>query len=89
MDAISEGIAERVVFDYAYLMHQQISTTEITATQWVWDSPTSQDQVAASRRITETRKTRIAATPFGFGLKHEDLTPMQKSLLGALALSMD
>lgn len=88
MDAVSDGIADRVVFEYAYLMHEEKHEMTHECTQYVWTSPSTTGPVSAYRRETEVRKSRIVASPFGFGLKHEDLTPRQAGILGALGLTM-
>lgn len=86
MDAVSDGIADRVVFDYAYLMFEETYTLHQTGTQFVYTSPTSTGPVRSHRLMTETRKSRIAASPFGFGLKKADLSDRQLGILAALAL---
>jgi len=88
MDAISPGITDNVVFDYAYLMYEIEYGLEQVGTQYVFTSPTSTGPVSATRQFYEARKTRIAASPFGFGLKHADLNPKQLAILAALGLTM-
>lgn len=87
MDAISDGIADRVVFEYAYLMFEEEYTLRSRGTQYVFTGPFSTSRVSAQRLFTQTRKSRIGASPFGFGLKQQDLTPNQLGIMGALGLS--
>ena len=91
-DAVSGGIADRVVFDYAYIMRSVEHHLKQEATQNVWSDS---DYVASHgstvmrsfRQFDEIQKTRIPASPFGFGLNHSDLTLRQLGILGALGLS--
>lgn len=89
-EAISSGIAELVVFDYAYIMRTDTYELHQRGTQWVCTNPNGSGgwtEVASFRELNEVVKTRYAATPFGFGLKHSDLTIRQIGILGALGAS--
>jgi len=91
-DAVSSGIADKVVFDYAYLMHEYETHVISYATQYICTSVatgsgTKHEMVTAFREQNESRKTRVAASPFGFGLSQESLTPNQLGILGALGYS--
>lgn len=90
----SNGIADLVI-DYAYVMsHYKKETTYDMLTGKVdgIDSFTgSRYPDLVPRRFTfktvEESKTRVAASPFGFGLQIGDLSDRQFAILGALALS--
>lgn len=89
LDAVSPGVEERLICEYAYLMqsHETI-TTEHSTQYMVSDHNWSQyEKVDATRTRREIIKIRRAASPFGFGLNKEDFTPYQLSIMGALGLT--
>lgn len=88
ISAVSPGVADRLIADYAFLM----STLEWSATSTVSqvvrttsNGPTSRIYSKATR--TRTIKMRVAASPFGFGFTQNDLSAHQVSILGALGIS--
>ncbi len=86
-DAVSSNIADRVVFDYAYVMHHEEAQHKQYSEQGIFVSKSKGGRVGSLRVKTQVRKTRIKATPLGFGLSQESLTPFQVSILGALGYS--
>jgi hypothetical protein len=89
-EAASSQIAERVVFEYAYVMRQVEVGSAKKGTQYVRIAKLNSIPGRAVSSTCETRhvvKTRVRATPLGFGLSKEDLSPFQTSILGALGLS--
>jgi hypothetical protein len=86
-DAVSGNIADRVHFSYAYLMFESTEELKDIATQFVYLGPTKTGKVTAVRHRFDTRKSRVGASPFGWGLSQESLTPVQASILGALGAS--
>jgi len=86
-EALSGGIADRIVFDYAYVMRKVVHDRRIWAHQYMYFSATNTGMVTATYSKVGTLKSRVGASPFGFGLKEQDLTPAQWGILGALGLS--
>jgi hypothetical protein len=88
-DAISPNIADYVVFDYAYVMHHKEYHAFQTETQWVCVNLAGTEfrQVPSVTQWSKNRKSRITASPLGFGFKEADLTVQQMGILGALGLS--
>lgn len=68
--------------DYAYCMAETSTTTH-----WSWVGPYFGSEIRTSCTKYVRTKQRIRATPFGFGLKPEDLTPSQLAILAALGIS--
>jgi len=85
LDSVSPGVADRVWFEYAYVM----------ATENYWDKSTYEFHYYSSKsgaargtsfmQISRTSKVRSPATPFGWGLATPSLHQM--SILGALGYS--
>lgn len=87
VQAVSPGVADKLICDYAYLMRTIEYAFDTTATISIRNGPNTYKHVSCRRRVWQTRKVRVEATPFGFGVKQTDLTPNQLSILGALGLS--
>ena len=76
-----------LVMPYGYLM--ETATAEITyeLRGRIYDySKRAFVSHVMKQVLTTTDKTRIRATPFGFGLKDTDLTPRQQAIAAALAI---
>lgn len=91
MKAISPGVADLLICDYAYLMREK-TWTESTEARMRYGvrkvGNTVQSGLLSSTLETKrTLKMRVAASPFGFGIKNESLNPKQVAILGALGLS--
>jgi hypothetical protein len=87
ISAISPGIADRVIFEYAFVMRQLQKRRREQCTQYMYISTTETRRVFANRERFDILKTRIAASPFGFGLDEDGLSPSQWGILGALGAS--
>lgn len=91
MDAVSGGVEDRLICDYAYVMHHQIWTESKTEYQTVFSNANYPDwsasRVSATQTVTVEYKTRAAATVVGFGYNKDNLSPFQQSIIGALGLS--
>jgi hypothetical protein len=82
------GVADRVAAEYFYLIQEVnfTQTVEVTGTYFpnIGDDPAAFTTLAI-RNVHSYH--RIAGSPFGFGLKQNDLTLGQLSILGALGMS--
>jgi hypothetical protein len=85
--ALSNGLADRVIFDYAYVMRTKVSSLKTECTQQVYSSPTNKRVVKATRIRQATLKSRFQANRFGFGFTEGDLSLTQWGILGALGAS--
>jgi hypothetical protein len=83
-DAVSPGVADRCVFEYAYLMHYEDDHHKQYSEQGIYVTKTKTGRISAVRLKSAFRQSRIRATPLGFGLKNGDLSPLQWSILGAI-----
>jgi len=88
---ISAYTSDGVVMQYGYLMREQEIRKEIFFPRGVWKrtgtstwSPTSDPFTVT---LTSHSKTRVKASPFGFGLNPETFTERQWAILLALGLS--
>jgi hypothetical protein len=88
-DAISSGVEERFIADYFYVM-REVSYTDYhqcsfdVYTNW---TASSTERIDCTWETTVTQKHRTVASPFGFGLTDDSLSPLQLGILGALGLS--
>lgn len=89
MEAISPGVADNLVADYAYLMRHTtyLNRLDITQTTVSGMKATQQQKVHVNWERTMDIKSRVTASPFGFGVKQTDLSVKQLAILGALGLS--
>lgn len=92
VQAMSPGVSDRLVADYCYVMSETKWVTHTIGTQYVLTSQDANKKpvgspVTASARKTYTLKMRVQGSPFGFGVKQSNLSPMQLSILGAVGLS--
>lgn len=82
LDNISNpGLAENLAAKYAYVMGETRCELDLTV-RLNTISP-----VTAIFNYSLSRKVRMEANPFGFGLTWEGLTPKQWSILGALGIT--
>lgn len=86
MKSVSGGVADRYIADYCFLM-RSIEYEYNTRSKIYLDTKDGPKPAYFERRTLQFRKTRITASPFGFGVKQTDLSPFQVSILGALGLS--
>lgn len=82
---LDTDVAERLVNNYAYIMRHVEVGAKLTASGQFWTGPTTKQTLTSSVSSYHSRKQRVAASPFGFRLKNEDLSPFQLNVLGALA----
>lgn len=88
MEAASEGVADKTVIDYAYIMVEDYSETHAICTQSICASSAGASQTVQAFRDNEhSRKARVHASPFGWGLTDGDLSVYQIAILGALGAS--
>lgn len=90
VQAISPGVADRLAADYAYSMktEQWTETREANSVfQGALANNTKYVEAVCYSSVVDTCKRRRRASPFGWGVKQESLTPKQLAILGALGLS--
>lgn len=81
---ISSKLAYGSVIRYAYIMEEVISHRSYVADGFV---DTGGATHSLSARFKRTVKTRLPASPFGFGLHESELDAQQWAILGALGIS--
>lgn len=89
---ISAITADGLVMQYGYMMRHTTVEKEISFPLGLaWRSTTSgyagQERVPLVIRMDYERKTRVHASPFGFGLSPESFTDSQWAILAALGIS--
>lgn len=91
IQATSAGVADNLVCNYAFVMSTVGQRTTVDATQYITPGQPKVGlpsiPVNAVTTWDHSVKTRVASTPFGFGVTQESLTPHQLGILGALGLS--
>lgn len=90
LQAISGGVADRLAADYCYLMRtftRQNVTSFNLVTHAVSNPLGPKNFVDGSLKSRSIIKMRVVASPFGFGVLQQNLTPRQWGILGALGLS--
>lgn len=93
ISAISPGVTDRLIADYAYLMRTESSNMNTVGEQYVTTGSRSVGTANSTGRATATcvttyvTKIRVVASPFGFGVKQGSLTPRQVAIMGAIGLS--
>lgn len=87
VQATSGGVGDRLAADYCYLMRTIVYKYESSARLGLRKKGGGTQYSYPTRTHTFTWKIRVEATPFGFGFRQSDLSPMQLTILGALGLS--
>lgn len=89
MQAVSSGVADNLVAKYCYLMKTKTWSHETACSQSIRTSANGSQGKTVTAVTTETwvTKTRVAASPFGFGIKQNSLNAKQIAIMGALGLS--
>ena len=90
MGNISAIIADGLVMQYAYIMQETSIRQEITLPRGLKTRQTSGmifDNTPYTMMRHYTRKTRVKASPFGFGLTPEMFSSQQWAILAALGIS--
>jgi len=82
------GVADRVAAEYFYLIQEvrYVQTAEVSGTYFSSVGDDASTFMTLAVRDTQSYH-RIKGNPFGFGLKEEDLSLSQLSILGALGMS--
>jgi hypothetical protein len=88
-DNLSRGVEDRLIAEYFYLMHERTWKSVTDASQWVYvDEQRTQPKLITARIETVwTIKARTVGSPFGVGVRYDDLTANQLSILSALGIS--
>ena len=89
---ISALTGDGLVIQYAYLMRETHIEKQIHFPAGVWYRATSSGTWVSNRvpltvELNYTRKRRVAASPFGFGLSPESFSDSQWAILAALGIS--
>jgi hypothetical protein len=94
---LSDHAAENLTADYAYVMRTKgTSTYSVASLEFPGTTPTHESagwnhipggSISAMTVKSQTEKARLPATPYGFGLTYDGLSPYQMSILAALAIS--
>lgn len=74
---------------YGYVMCEDSWSEEVSGDLgpgYYWTRG-DQSRVPVSSKVTHARKRRLKATPFGFSVRFEELSALQKAILTALGLS--
>lgn len=94
MNAVSPGVEDRIIFDYAYVMTTTIKSSSKACSQLYYNSTVTNDgpkstigRADAYSEASWTYKVRSCASLFGWGFSNESLTDHQMGILGALGLS--
>lgn len=85
----SGGVEDRMSADYAYVMCKKWYMRKSWATGQFYGGNSEDSKIGVSsetQKYTEN-KVRVAASPFGFALKDNELSLTQNAILGALGLS--
>lgn len=82
MDNLSYNAAENLVADYAFIMGSYLKIRYLTAI----DEYSDGSVLSASLELRNSLKVRNPASPFGFGIKREDLNGSQLAILTSLGL---
>lgn len=79
---ISSTMFDNLAAKYAYVMGTTVQNVKFTGCNNYKNTP-----VTCTWNASFTRKSRVAASPFGFGLAGADFSARQWSILGALGLT--
>jgi len=84
MRSLSLFSRDGLVLQYGYLMEHRVETvtTSLVGHRY-WDGSTG-DSTAVSKRES---KRRVRASPFGFGVNEDTLTPRQLAILAAIGIN--
>lgn len=85
---VSSFLSDGLVMRYGYIMEQKTITTEYLLEGWTYKSGlTTQAGPPVRQTVTQVRKVRLKASPFGFGLNLSSFTPRQIAIITALGMS--
>lgn len=88
MNAISSGVEDLLIADYAYVMRTVTRKTTYECHECVNYNKSGHDLVKKCTMVVEdVVKMRLKASPFGFGFVEGNLSPRQLAVLGAIGAS--
>jgi hypothetical protein len=78
-------MTDGLVMHYGYVMEHVVESDEIVLSGWT----PQKGSFPSDLKIVVVRetKTRLRASPYGFGLTFEDFSPRQLAILAALGIS--
>lgn len=85
LDNASAFQRDGLVIRHGYLMRQTVVNRSVSGTFRLMGDP---GHTLVSNSYRTVRKERFKATPYGFGLLHEDFNPRQWAILGALGMTL-
>lgn len=85
----ASGVASRLAADYFYVMREREEhyTSFATGTFYQHSPGNPKVRLKAATHDVRTSRSRLRGDPFGFNTAQSDLSSMQLSILGALAMS--
>jgi len=84
---VSAFLADGLVMRHGYVMEHKTITTTYTLPGYTAKVGTDGGNPPLKFTITQERKVRLKASPFGFGLVEADLSLRQKAIIAALGIS--
>nr|UJQ85459.1 MAG: hypothetical protein 1 [Leviviridae sp.] len=88
LQAASEGAAAHVWFDYAYVMRSTERTFTLSCYQYNYRNSAGNTNNNHSRvQVRVKTRSRVPASPFGWGIEDANLSALQWSILGSLGYS--
>lgn len=87
IDSTSGGVEDQLITDYFFVMSHMEWGMSTEASQSVMVGEDAEQTVTSTKTHKWVIKSRVPASPFGFGVKDSDLSPKQVAILGALGLS--
>jgi hypothetical protein len=82
---VTDLMTDGLVMHYGYVMEHVVESDEIVLSGWT----PQKGSFPSDLKIVVVRetKTRLRASPYGFGLTFEDFSPRQLAILAALGIS--
>lgn len=79
----SAAVVDGQVLTYGYLMEKTVTIHDVS----IWGGGILGHPIESGIRFRTTRKRRVKANPFGFGITNDSLTERQYAILAALGMS--